>query len=112
MDLSSGQKQLLTFARVLARDPKILVLDEATSSVDSATEILIDRAIASTLANRTSIVIAHRLSTIQRADQILVMDQGRIVEQGSHETLLSKRGHYHRLQSLQVKMDQGGKVTS
>lgn len=112
MDLSSGQKQLLTFARVLARDPKILVLDEATSSVDSATEILIDRAIASTLANRTSIVIAHRLSTIQRADHILVMDQGRIVEQGNHETLLREKGLYHRLQSLQVKMDQGVKITS
>jgi ABC-type multidrug transport system fused ATPase/permease subunit len=97
---------------VLARDPKILVLDEATSSVDSATEILIDRAIASTLANRTSIVIAHRLSTIQRADHILVMDQGRIVEQGNHETLLREKGLYHRLQSLQVKMDQGVKITS
>jgi ATP-binding cassette subfamily B protein len=111
MNLSSGQKQLLTFARVLARDPKILVLDEATSSVDSATEILIDRAIATTLANRTSIVIAHRLSTIRRADHILVMDQGRIVEQGSHETLLGKKGLYHRLQNLQVKMDQGVKIS-
>ena len=88
IDLSSGQKQLLAFARVLARNPRILILDEATSSVDSATEILIDRAIATTLANRTGIVIAHRLSTIRRADHIMVMDKGRIVEQGNHQSFL------------------------
>ncbi|MEN8257176.1 MAG: ABC transporter ATP-binding protein [Thermodesulfobacteriota bacterium] len=100
--LSSGQKQLLAFGRVLARNPRVLVLDEATSSVDSATEILIDRAIASTLAHRTGIVIAHRLSTIRRADHILVMDKGRIVEQGTHQSLLAKGGIYSHLQELQV----------
>ncbi|MBI4792065.1 MAG: ABC transporter ATP-binding protein [Deltaproteobacteria bacterium] len=102
LDLSSGQKQLLAFARVLARDPKILILDEATSSVDSETEMLIDRAIGSTLANRTSIVIAHRLSTIRRAGYILVMGKGRIVEEGSHESLMARGGIYRRLQDLQL----------
>ncbi len=99
--LSSGQKQLLAFARVLARNPRVLILDEATSSVDSATEILIDKAIASTLANRTGIVIAHRLSTIRKADHILVMDKGRIVEEGDHQSLLDKEGVYSHLQELQ-----------
>ncbi|MBU4261095.1 MAG: ABC transporter ATP-binding protein/permease [Proteobacteria bacterium] len=102
MDLSAGQKQLLAFARVLARDPRILILDEATSSVDSETEMLIDRAIDSTLANRTSIVIAHRLSTIKRAGHILVMEQGRIVEEGSHDSLMARGGIYRRLQDLQL----------
>ncbi|MBC8317412.1 MAG: ABC transporter ATP-binding protein [Desulfobulbaceae bacterium] len=102
VDLSSGQKQLLTFARVLARNPKLLILDEATSSVDSATEMLIDRAVQSTLANRTSIVIAHRLSTIRSADTILVMDQGEIVERGSHTGLISKGGLYTHLHNLQL----------
>lgn len=99
--LSAGQKQLLAFARVLARDPRILVLDEATSSVDSETEMLVERAIAVTLANRTSIVIAHRLSTIRRADRILVMDHGVIAEQGSHAELLAARGLYYQLHTLQ-----------
>ncbi len=100
---SSGQKQLLAFARVLARNPRILILDEATSSVDSATEILIDRAIASTLADRTGIVIAHRLSTIRRADHILVMERGSIVEQGDHESLIAQDdGIYRRLLKLQA----------
>ncbi len=102
IDLSSGQKQLLAFARVLVRNPRILILDEATSSVDSATEILIDRAIASTLAERTGIVIAHRLSTIRRADHIIVLDKGRIVEQGTHQTLMAKNGIYRHLQELQA----------
>ncbi|MBU1456317.1 MAG: ABC transporter ATP-binding protein/permease [Proteobacteria bacterium] len=101
-EFSSGQKQLLAFARVLARNPRILILDEATSSVDSATEILIDRAIASTLADRTGIVIAHRLSTIRRADHILVMDRGGIVEQGNHESLMAQDGIYRHLLKLQV----------
>jgi ATP-binding cassette subfamily B multidrug efflux pump len=105
--LSAGQKQLLAFARVLARDPRILVLDEATSSVDSETEMLIDRAIDSTLANRTSIVIAHRLSTIKRAGHILVMEQGRIVEEGSHENLMAKGGIYRHLQDLQINGQAG-----
>jgi ATP-binding cassette subfamily B protein len=101
MEVSSGQRQLLAFARVLARDPRILVMDEATSNIDSETEILIERAIATTLANRTSIIIAHRLSTIRRADRILVMDNGRIIEQGTHETLMARRAFYYHLQCLQ-----------
>ena len=88
-------------ARVMARNPQILVLDEATASVDSETEILVERAVAATLANRTSIVIAHRLSTIRRADRILVMDSGRIIEEGTHEYLMGRKGFYHRLQNLQ-----------
>jgi ABC-type multidrug transport system fused ATPase/permease subunit len=101
LDLSAGQRQLLALARVMARNPKILVLDEATANVDSETEILIERAIAATLSHRTSIVIAHRLSTIRRADRIIVMDAGQIVEEGTHEKLMADRGFYHRLQNLQ-----------
>ncbi len=101
MDLSAGQKQLLAFARVLARDPKILILDEATSNVDTETEMLIEQAIRAVMANRTSIIIAHRLSTIRRANQIIIIDRGRIVEQGTHEDLMEKAGLYHHLQMLQ-----------
>lgn len=105
MDLSAGQKQLLSFARVLARDPAILVLDEATANVDSETEMLIEQAIQVALANRTSIVIAHRLSTIRRADRILVMDRGLIVEEGTHDALMARRGIYYNLQSLQSDLN-------
>jgi ATP-binding cassette subfamily B protein len=101
LDLSTGQRQLLAMARVMARDPEILVLDEATANVDSETEILIERAIAEALSRRTSIVIAHRLSTIRRADRIIVMDAGQIVEEGTHEKLMADKGFYHRLQNLQ-----------
>jgi ATP-binding cassette subfamily B protein len=101
MDLSAGQKQLLAFARVLARDPKILILDEATSNVDTETEMLIEQAIRAVMANRTSIIIAHRLSTIRRANQIIIIDQGQIVEQGTHEDLMEKAGLYHHLQMLE-----------
>lgn len=101
MDLSAGQKQLLALARVLVRNPSILVLDEATANVDTETEMLIEHAIHAVLANRTSIVIAHRLSTIKRADRILVMDQGVIAEQGSHDQLMARQGLYYHLQSLQ-----------
>lgn len=101
MELSAGQRQLLAFARVLARDPRILVLDEATSHVDTETEMLIERVIETTLANRTSIIIAHRLSTIRRADRILVMDNGLVVEQGTHEKLMARHGFYYNLQKLQ-----------
>jgi ATP-binding cassette subfamily B protein len=101
VEISAGQRQLLAFARVLARDPRILILDEATSNVDTESEILIEKAIAETLANRTSIVIAHRLSTIRRADRILVLAKGVLVEQGSHEELRRLKGYYHRMVNLQ-----------
>jgi ATP-binding cassette subfamily B multidrug efflux pump len=99
--LSAGQKQLLSFARVLAKDPKILVLDEATSNIDSSTELLVEKAIANTLSNRTSIVIAHRLSTIRRADRIMVMDKGRVVQLGSHDQLMKEKGLYRTMQLTQ-----------
>lgn len=101
MDLSAGQRQLLAFARVLVKDPRILVLDEATANVDTETEMLIERAIQAALSRRTSLVIAHRLSTIRRADRILVVDSGRIAEEGAHEALMERQGLYYHLQSLQ-----------
>jgi ATP-binding cassette, subfamily B, multidrug efflux pump len=97
MDLSAGQRQLLAFARVLARAPRILVLDEATANVDPESESFLDQVIAASFQGRTNIVIAHRLSTIRRADRILVMAQGRIVEQGSHAELAAAGGTYSRL---------------
>jgi len=101
--LSVGQKQLLAFARALAYDPKILVLDEATSSIDTETELLIRDALARLMAGRTSIIIAHRLSTIQNADRIIVLHRGRIREAGSHQELLRLRGIYWKLYQLQYK---------
>ncbi len=101
--LSVGQKQLISFARALAFDPKILILDEATASIDTETEQLIQRALDRLLEGRTSLVIAHRLSTIQRADRILVMHRGRLREQGTHQELLALRGIYHRLYQLQFR---------
>lgn len=101
--LSVGQKQLLAFARALAYDPRILVLDEATSSVDTETEILIQNAIKKLLEGRTSIVIAHRLSTIQNADKIIVLHKGEIRETGSHQELLALGGIYYKLYQLQYK---------
>ena len=106
--LSVGQKQLLSFARALAVDPKILILDEATSSVDTETEILIQQAIQRMLRGRTSIVIAHRLSTIQRADKIIVMHKGKIREIGKHHELLAQQGIYYRLYQLQYTEQIGG----
>jgi ABC-type multidrug transport system fused ATPase/permease subunit len=99
--LSYGERQLLAFARALAFDPSILILDEATSAVDSETEFLIQQAIKNLLKKRTSIVIAHRLSTIQAVDKIIVLHKGKIVEEGSHEDLISKQGVYSRLYKLQ-----------
>ena len=104
--LSVGQKQLLSFARALAFNPKILVLDEATSSIDTETELLIRDALEKLMAGRTSIVIAHRLSTIQNADRILVLHHGRVREMGTHQELLHLKGIYWRLYQLQYK-DQG-----
>jgi ATP-binding cassette subfamily B protein len=100
---SVGQKQLISFARALAYNPQILILDEATSSVDTETEILIQNAIQKLLVGRTAIVIAHRLSTIQNADKIIVMHKGEIREIGNHQELLAKRGIYYKLYQLQYK---------
>ena len=100
-NVSAGEKQLLTIARAFLADPPILILDEATSSVDTRTEVLIQRAMAKLMRGRTTFVIAHRLSTIRDADTIVVMDQGAIVEQGTHEVLLERRGFYHVLYTSQ-----------
>jgi ATP-binding cassette subfamily B protein len=101
--LSVGQKQLLSFARALAHDPRVLVLDEATSSVDTETESLIRDALAVLLRGRTAIVIAHRLSTVQKVDEILVVHKGAIRERGTHQQLLAQRGLYWKLYQLQYK---------
>ena len=101
--LSVGQRQLLSFIRAMVYDPKILVLDEATSSVDTETEVMIQNAIAKMMSNRTSIVIAHRLSTIQKANKIIVLDKGEIMESGHHEELLEKNGFYAQLHKMQYK---------
>lgn len=101
--LSVGQRQLLSFIRAMVYDPRILILDEATSSVDSETEEMIQQAIEKMMINRTSIVIAHRLSTIQKADKIIVMDKGEIKEIGRHEELLGAEGHYAQLHKMQYK---------
>ncbi|WP_202592967.1 ATP-binding cassette domain-containing protein, partial [Tetragenococcus koreensis] len=100
-NISQGQRQLLTIARAFVSDPDILILDEATSSVDTRTEQLIQQAMANLMKGRTNFVIAHRLSTIVDADKILVMDQGDIVEQGSHKELLAKNGIYTELYNSQ-----------
>ena len=101
--LSVGQKQLISFARALAYNPRILILDEATSSVDTETEILIQKAIEKLLVGRTAIVIAHRLSTIQKCDKIIVMHKGEIRETGTHQELLELGGIYSKLYQLQYK---------
>jgi ATP-binding cassette subfamily B protein len=102
--LSVGQRQLISFVRAMVYNPEILILDEATSSVDSETEELIQESIEKMMQGRTSIVIAHRLSTIQKADQILVLNKGEIVERGTHESLLEHGGYYTQLNQMQRKM--------
>jgi ATP-binding cassette subfamily B protein len=102
-NVSAGEKQLLTIARAFLADPRILILDEATSSVDTRTEVLIQRAMDRLMHGRTAFVIAHRLSTIRNAHLILVMDQGRIVERGAHEELIAARGFYHDLYTSQFE---------
>jgi ATP-binding cassette subfamily B protein len=109
--LSQGQRQLLSFARALAFDPKILILDEATSSVDTQTEELIQEALIELLKNRTALIVAHRLSTIKHADRILVIHKGEIWEEGNHETLLARGGLYARLYDLQYRLqERDGKI--
>jgi len=100
-NLSQGQRQLLAIARAVLADPKILILDEATSSVDTRTEKNIQDAMVKLMKNRTSLIIAHRLSTIRDADMIVVMDKGRVVETGNHEELLEKKGKYYSLYMTQ-----------
>ena len=102
--LSQGQRQLLSFARALAFDPKILVLDEATSSVDTRTEALVQEALDELLKDRTALIIAHRLSTVKNADRILVVHKGEIWEEGSHDDLLARGGLYARLYELQYRL--------
>ncbi|HWZ44775.1 MAG TPA: ABC transporter ATP-binding protein, partial [Candidatus Saccharimonadales bacterium] len=106
--LSTGQKQLISFARALAHDPKILILDEATSSVDTETELRVREALTRMVEGRTSVIIAHRLSTIQRASQIIVMHKGHLREMGSHQELLAQRGIYWKLYQLQYKEQELG----
>ena len=107
-NISLGQKQLLTIARALLADPKILILDEATSSVDTRLELLIQKAMKRLMQGRTSFVIAHRLSTIQEADKILVLKDGQIIEQGNHESLLADKGFYHDLYMSQFSQEEVG----
>ncbi len=97
--LSTGQKQLLSLARIMVRDPKILILDEATANIDSATEILLEKALRETMVGRTTIIIAHRLSTIKSVDRIIFIDKGRIVEQGNHHELIKLKGSYYHLKN-------------
>jgi ATP-binding cassette subfamily B protein len=108
--LSVGQRQLISFARALAHNPRFLILDEATSSVDTKTELLIRDAVERLLSGRTALVIAHRLSTVQHADRILVFHKGRLREQGAHQELLAQRGIYYRLYQLQYKEQELGET--
>ena len=101
--LSSGQRQLIAFLRVYVRNPKILILDEATASIDSSTEKLIQNALDKLSKNRTTIVIAHRLSTIVKADTILLLEEGKIKEQGTHKSLLKLNGEYTKMYNHQNK---------
>ena len=101
--LSIGQRQLISFARALLYNPSILILDEATSSVDTESEMLIQKAIEALVSGRTSIIIAHRLSTIRKADKILVLDKGELLEMGNHEELMRQKGAYFNLYKMQFE---------
>ncbi len=103
--LSVGQKQLISIARAILADPEILILDEATSSVDTLTEVLIQQGMNRLMEGRTSFVVAHRLSTIRRADRIIVIENGGISEMGTHAELLMKRGHYYNLYAQQFRKE-------
>ena len=105
--LSQGQKQLISLARTLISDPKILVLDEATSSVDARTEKILQEAVDRLMENRTSFVVAHRLSTIQKCDVIMFISDGEIAESGTHEELLAKKGRYYELYTAQSLVENG-----
>ena len=108
--LSTGEKQLISFARAILADPRILILDEATASVDTMTEAKIQATLESVTAGRTSLMIAHRLSTVRDADLILVVKNGRIVEQGTHIELLTKKGYYHELYTRQYEDEATAKI--
>ncbi len=103
--LSVGQKQLISLARAVLTEPEIFILDEATSSVDTLTEVLIQRGMEALMKGRTTFVIAHRLSTIQRADRIVVLEHGKIVETGNHGDLIRARGHYYQLYTSQFRQE-------
>ena len=109
--LSGGQKQRLSIARVFLKNPPILILDEATSALDNTTEILIQNALDELCVGRTTLVVAHRLSTIKNADEIAVVDDGQIVEQGTHENLMKQQGIYYRLYQLQFRANIGEEKT-
>jgi subfamily B ATP-binding cassette protein MsbA len=104
--LSGGQRQRIAIARAILKDPTVLLLDEATSSLDNESEQLIEDAMERLLEGRTTLIIAHRLSTVRRADRLIVLDRGRIVEEGSHAELLARRGLYARLYSRQFREDE------
>ncbi len=106
--ISAGQRQLPAFARALAFEPKILILDEATSSIDTETEQIIQKAMNTISRGRTTLVVAHRLSTIQSADKIIVMHKGKVRETGSHQELLARGGYYYNLYQLQYKEQETG----
>jgi len=112
VNLSVGQRQLLSFARAIVGNPRILILDEATASIDTHTELLIQNALKRLLEGRTSIVIAHRLSTIRNADTIVVLDQGRIVEMGKHAELLERRASYARLYAVNYGLSYDNEVST